>query len=343
WIYQSSALPHERLDHDYVIPLRDARPVARPQPLSPVALPLTLGTPEEEQRRLNARTSGINNGNFAITQTFSSASVVAGASVEVTVSLRNISNEGHQDLVINFYFVLENTSLVTAPTGCRQGALAGQLVLNCPLGNFMPGELKTLTYSVVTGVASKPHVISTAIVGDLRHDAVLNVVNDVQTDSNGDGISDFNESLLSLSAENALTLDGANVVIDVMALYTQGAADQYDGQAETRINQLIAVANQIYADSDVGITLRPVYHGLVPYSDSVDMDTALKALTYKTHPAFADVDAIRSAYGADLVMLFRPQGQETASCGLANLGGFNTQGDFLSSNEKDFAYSNIAI
>ncbi len=343
WIYQSSALPHERLDQDYVIPQRDGFPVARPQPAAPVALPLTLGTSEGEQQGLNARTSWINNGNFAITQQFSTTSVVARGTVDVTVGLRNISNAAHQDLVLNFYFVLENTHLVAAPPGCWQSTPAGQRVLNCPLGNFAPGEAKTLTYSVVTAVASKPNVVSTAIIGDLRHDAVVNVVNDVQIDSNGDGISDFNEGLLSIGSQNALTLDGANVVIDVMALYTQGAADKYGGQAETRINQLIAVANQIYADSEVGITLRPVYHGKVSYNGSPDMDSALQALTYKTHPAFADVDAIRSTYGADLVMLFRPQGQETARCGLANLGGFNTQGDLLTSNEKDFAYASIAI
>lgn len=351
WIYQSSALPHERLDHDYVIPLRDNRPVARPQPVAPVALPLALESSATGQTTSQttgqgvypARTSGINSGNFAIDQKFSSASVVAGGSVDVTVNLRNISNEGHQDLTINFYFVLENTSLLTASNGCRQGTLAGQLVLNCPLGNFAPGEARTLTYSVATGVASKPNVVSTAMIGDLRHDAILKVVSDVQTDSDGDGISDFNEGLLAAGSPNALTLDGSNVVIDVMALYTQGAASQYGGQADTRINQLIAVANQIYADSGVGITLRPVYHGLVSYDDAVGMDKALEDLTYKKHPAFGDVNALRSAYGADLVMLFRPQGQETARCGLANLGGFNTQGDFLSSNEKDFAYSTIAI
>lgn len=347
WIYQSSALPHERLDHDYVIPLRDNRPVARPQPAAPVALPLALAGQTNGQTTgqgaYPARTSGINKGNFALNQQFSSASVIAGGSVDVTVSLRNTSNEGHQDLTINFYFVLENTSLLSAPTGCRQGTLAGQLVLNCPLGNFAPGESRTLTYSVATGAASKPNVVSTAMIGDLRHDAILNVVSDVQTDSDGDGISDFNESLLEVSTQSALTLDGSNVVIDVMALYTQGAANQYGGQADTRINQLIAVANQIYADSGVGITLRPVYHGPVQYDDAADMNSALNALTNKTHPAFTDVNALRSAYGADLVMLFRPQGQETARCGLANLGGFNTQGDFLSSNEKDFAYSTIAI
>jgi hypothetical protein len=259
------------------------------------------------------------------------------------VNLKNISGERHQDLVLNVYFVLENTTLVAAPDGCRTGLLAGQAVLNCVLGDFAANESRALVYSVATGPKSKPYVVSTAVVGALRHDAQLNVVEDIRTDSDGDGISDRNEVLIGTNQRDASSVDRSNVVIDVMALYTPGAAHMYGGDAATRINQLIGIANQIYADSRVGITLRPVYHGQVDYDDAVDMDTALTALTRKTHPAFAQVDALRQTYGADLVMLFRPQGAESARCGLANLGGFNTQGDFLSTAERDFAYSDIAI
>jgi hypothetical protein len=139
------------------------------------------------------------------------------------------------------------------------------------------------------------------------------------------------------------SVDRSNTVIDVMAFYTQGAEDLYPLGVETRINQLISVANQVYSDSGVGITLRPVYHGFVDYNDTDDMDTALNHIMQKTHPAFADVDALRSAWGGDLVMLFRPLGMETGRCGLAPVGGFNTQGDFSAPAEKDFAYSQIAI
>lgn len=343
WIYQTRPLPFQHLDQDFVIPDRGKgplAPVAMPNPLSQA---LSLTGSASVQKSLEARNSGINNGNFAISQKFSSSSVLVGGKVDVTVNLKNISNERHQDLVLNVYFVLENTTLVAAPDGCRRGLLAGQAVLNCVLGDFALNESRALVYTVATGPQSKPYVVSTAVVGTLRHDAQLNVVEDVRTDSDGDGISDRNEALLGTNKLDASSVDRSNVVIDVMALYTPGAADLYGGDAATRINQLIGIANQIYADSRVGITLRPVYHGQVNYEDAVDMDTALTALTRKTHPAFAQVDALRQTYGADMVMLFRPQGSERARCGLANLGGFNTQGDFLSTAEKDFAYSDIAI
>lgn len=343
WIYQASPLPFHNLEQDFVIPDRGAGPLAPVAAPVPISQPLSLTDGNGVQKSLEARNSGINNGNFAISQQFGSSSVLVGGKVDVTVNLKNISSERHQDLALNVYFVLENTTLVSAPAGCRTGLLAGQAVLNCALGDFAPNESRSLLYTVATGPQSKPYVVSTAVVGSLRHDAQLNVVEDIRTDTDGDGISDRNEALLGTNQRDASSVDRSNVVIDVMALYTRGAAELYGGDAATRINQLIGIANQIYADSRVGITLRPVYHGQVDYDDAVGMDTALTALTRKTHPAFAQVDALRQTYGADLVMLFRPQGAERARCGLANLGGFNTQGDFLSTAEKDFAYSDIAI
>lgn len=347
WIYQAKPLPFQNLDQDFVIPDRGEGPLAPAALPTPFSQPLSLngnaGSQKGALKSQEARNAGINNGNFAISQTFGSSSVLVGGKVDVTINLKNISSERHQDLALNVYFVLENTTLVAAPVGCRTGLLAGQAVLNCALGDFAPNESRALVYTVATGPQSKPYVVSTAVVGTLRHDAQLNVVEDIRTDSDGDGISDRNEALLGTNQRDASSVDHSNVVIDVMALYTPGAADLYGGDAATRINQLIGIANQIYADSRVGITLRPVYHGQVDYDEAVDMNTALTALTRKTHPAFAQVDALRQTYGADLVMLFRPQGAERARCGLANLGGFNTQGDFLSTAEKDFAYSDIAI
>jgi len=345
WIYQSAGLPEGAMQQDFVIPQRERPvPVALPA-LPPSSLPLRLGNASEQGQAQGARNAGINSRNLQITQSVGTGSVLAGGTARIEASFRNISNERHEALTVNFYFVLENSTLVSAPEGCRQGSVGGQRVLNCSLGDFAPGESKTLPYTIATTAASKPRVISTALVGELRHDAVLNVVEDVLRDSDNNGISDFNEALLGvgpagLANAGALT---APSVIDVMALYTPGADTLYGGAAQTRINQLIAMANQIYADSGVAITLRPVYMGPVAYSETVDMDTALSALTARRDPAFVAVDSLREQYGADLVMLFRPQGTELDRCGLANLGGFRTQGDFTSSDERQFAFSTIAI
>ena len=343
WIYQSAGLAQVAMQQDYVIPERRPPEAIVPPSLPVTTLPLRLGNVEEGGASSAAKTAGIHAGNLQITQQMGSGSVLAGGSVEVLASFRNTSGEQHDALSVNFYFVLENTTLVSAAAGCRQGTVGGQKVLNCPLGDFAAGQSKSLRFTIATSTASKPRVISTALVGELRHDAVLNVVEDVIKDSDNDGISDFNESLLGTNPAAATSVNNEHSVIDVMALYTPGADALYGGAAQTRINQLIAMANQIYADSDVAITLRPVYMGTVNYSEIADMDTALSALTSRKDVAFAGVDMLREQYGADLVMLFRPQGTELDRCGLANLGGFRTQGDFQSSDERQYAFSTIAI
>ncbi len=345
WIYQSAGLPEGAAQQDFVIPQRERpAPVALPV-LPPNTLPLRLGNANAQGQAQSARNAGINSRNLQITQSVGSGSVVAGGTAQIEATFRNISTERHEALTVNFYFVLENSTLLSASEGCRQGTVGGQRVLNCPLGDFAPGESKTLRYAIATTAASKPRVISTALVGELRHDAVLNVVEDVLRDSDSNGISDFNEALLGIDTLGVASADKWTEpsLIDVMALYTPGADALYGGGAQTRINQLIAMANQIYADSGVAITLRPVYMAPVAYSETADMDTALSALTSRQDPAFAAVDSLRERYGADLVMLFRPQGAEVDRCGLANLGGFRTQGDFTSSNERQFAFSTIAI
>jgi len=336
--------------NDYVIPEagRDlhSRQLVMPSVTSPPQFQLQAnGIPEPgNPSGANATTQAqINEFNFLVEQQVSKPSVLAGQTVDVKIRFENVSTEFHQNLFVEFFFVLENTNLLSVPTNClEQISLTGQIVLHCEIGDFEPGETKEMTYSVLTDEASKPNVISTAIVGNLRVDSFVNVVDDIITDSDADGVSDFNEAIAGTDAADPLSVDNGNVVIDVMALYTQGASDLYAGAAETKINQLVSVANQVYRDSGVGITLRPVHHALVEYNDVDDMDTALNHLIDKTDLAFAEVDALRQTYGADLVMLFRPSvSQETSRCGLAPVGGIDSQGDFSAARES--GYSHIAI
>jgi len=336
WLYESQALLQTNLINDYVIPQRtDPHQHRQPFTLAGEQQGVDLLTP--------ARSSGIGSGNLQIKQQFSRSSAFVGDRVDVTISFSNISLERHQSLTADIYFVLENSSLESAPSNCGQVVLNGQLVLRCQLGDFLAGQTRSIQYTVKTSEQSKPWLISTVIIGNLRDDAYVNVADDIAIDSDGDGLSDFNERLLGTDAFDAFSIDRGLSIIDVLALYTDDALDLYQGHAETRINQLIGMANQVYADSGVAIILRPVYHRQINYPEQHDMDTMLDNLSHGKHPAFVDVPALRETYGADLVMLFRPHRNENDRCGLANLGGYKTQGDFSSSDEKDFAFSVIAI
>lgn len=108
--------------------------------------------------------------------------------------------------------------------------------------------------------------------------------------------------------------------IDVMVLYTPGLASA-SGGATTVINQLVAVANQAYTDSGVGIRLRLVHAAQVSYADAGDNDIALENLSDGTG-VFASVEALRTEKGADMVVLLRPYNRSThGSCGVAWLNG----------------------
>ena len=347
WQYQPQGLGSATgtLQNDFLIPERP--PIQSPELPLPPRLPLQLNDTSTAagQRSDAATVNGIDASNFRVTQTFDRSSAFVGSTVTATLHFENISSESHTGLYAELFFVLEDSILESAATGCReQLSLSLQKVLSCELGNFAPGQVKQFSYRIAVTEASRPRIISTPVVGDFRFaDAILNVVADVRSDSDGDGISDFNETLLGTNPASAASVDHSDAVIDVMAFYTPAAKALYPLGVETRINQLISVANQTYADSGVGIRLRPVYHGEVAYTDNTDMDTALDAIIYNTHPAFANVNALRNLYGGDLVMLLSPLGQETNRCGLAPVGGYNTNGDFSAATEKQFAMSLIGI
>jgi len=129
-------------------------------------------------------TDGINAGNFRVSQDFSSRSVLVGSTVDVSLEFENISTQSHNDLYVEVYFVLENSELVSAPTECRkQLSLSLQTTLYCELGNFVAGEKKSFTYSIVTDERAKPRVMSSLVIGDLRLDGYFTVVDYIRLDT----------------------------------------------------------------------------------------------------------------------------------------------------------------
>lgn len=292
--------------------------------------------------QLAAASSGL-----AISQHFSETALFINRSqdLEVTVEVANNSQSTLLRPVVDIYFILEDSELLSAPA-CQRGFSQGQPILSCQLNESLaPGQRAELRYLVRVPPKSTPmRLWSTAFVGEQRHDAWINVVNDVvAAQSSGDrdaSLSPFNQVLDEKLERDRLD----NVIIDLMAVYSSDAVDLYGRQVSTRINQLISVSNQIFQDSGIGITLRPVYYHQANYpSAGVDMHQQLDELTAGSHPAFADLASLRQRYGADLVTLFRPLGNGSQLCGLANLGGHRSLGDFTAFNDKAYAYSLVGI
>lgn len=131
--------------------------------------------------------------------------------------------------------------------------------------------------------------------------------------------------------------------IDVLAVYTPGAAAEYAGDPTTRINQLFAVSNQIYKDSGINLKIRLAKAVSVNYTDDNAAETALNDITKNTNSAFANVAALREQYKADMVILYRPYRDSHGSCGLAWIGGMGSNGDFSNAQYKSYMFAHIAI
>jgi hypothetical protein len=149
--------------------------------------------------------------------------------------------------------------------------------------------------------------------------------------------------LSSAALLSAFTLPvlAATTVIDVLVVYTKGAADLYGGNPTTRINQLFQVTNQIYADSGVDLEIRVARTLQVDYTDDNAAETALNNITFNQHAAFSGVAAARDQAKADMVILYRPYKSSHGSCGVAWVAG-GANGVF-SAGHKAYMFSHVAI
>ncbi|WMS85650.1 zinc-dependent metalloprotease [Pleionea litopenaei] len=136
-------------------------------------------------------------------------------------------------------------------------------------------------------------------------------------------------SFLLIVSSYSVTSKAASTTIDVLVLYNSDLAAQYSGDANTRIQHLINVSNQIYLDSNIDIELRLVHSQLVSYNTVGDSEVALNRMTNGDSP-FQSIADMRTTYGADMVIFMRPYDDSHNSCGIAWIGGYNSNGNMAS-------------
>ncbi|WP_290575772.1 zinc-dependent metalloprotease [Ketobacter sp.] len=134
----------------------------------------------------------------------------------------------------------------------------------------------------------------------------------------------------------------AEATIDLLIVYTSGTNDLYAGDPMTRFNHLVATANQIYSDSGIDLQLNIKHSVQVNYTDTNNAETALNDITNGSG-AFSSIAGLREVHEADMVVLFRPYHANHGSCGLAWIGGMNTNGDFSAPYIKNYQYSHVAV
>ncbi|MBB5209456.1 reprolysin-like metallopeptidase [Chiayiivirga flava] len=168
----------------------------------------------------------------------------------------------------------------------------------------------------------------------------------IDTDAAGLEHADNDDDAVALSQAasraRVATADAAKAAatsLDVLFVYTEGFAARYPGSAAaTRLNHLVAIANQVFANSHADLALRAVGMDRIGYTDRNDNGLALEHLRDAGAGlgvvGMETVAARRAATGADLVTLIRPHDVEIrGSCGIAFLftgqasEGFNVLSD----------------
>ena len=139
---------------------------------------------------------------------------------------------------------------------------------------------------------------------------------DTLKDSDGDGVSDFNEALQGTDPEDDASTPGTTT-IDVLALYDPHFGTLFQGDPYTRIHHLVEYTNSRFVDSRTNIRLRIV--GI----REIEVPNPLH--NFSTPPRDATGEAAE-LHGADLMLLFRGRQPTHSIQGFAGLGGSRDRG-----------------
>ena len=163
---------------------------------------------------------------------------------------------------------------------------------------------------------------------------------DYLLDTDGDGVGDINEELAQTDPDSAGSVPGSSMV-DVLALYSPGVTTLYDGDPSTRIDHLMTVSNQVLSDSGVDMQLRLVDSQEYAMDESQNIDQWIDAADSRDG-VFANLNELRDSVGADLIVFYRPF-DSGDTCGIAQVGGFLTRGDFSASTNDTNAHTPVFI
>jgi hypothetical protein len=160
-------------------------------------------------------------------------------------------------------------------------------------------------------------------------------------------VSMAGSSTASMQADSVAAIPAATTTVDVALGYSTGFATDLggDSQALTRLQHLVDVTNQAYANSQIDAQIRLVRTVSVNYPDATRNDETLDKLTgsgsIPVDPAFNQLRAVRDQYSADLVSFVRRfRAPENDGCGIAWLIGGNQSG--IDNRDAPFGYSVVS-
>jgi len=114
----------------------------------------------------------------------------------------------------------------------------------------------------------------------------------------------------------ALELQNSGTIVDIMIAYTASARNNAGGTTgiQAKIDNIIAIANQAYLNSNIDMQLNLVHSHEVTYKETGNLHNSLYALTDKNDGQMDSIHKLRDQYGADQVVLLST---DTTACGTA--------------------------
>lgn len=285
--------------------------------------------------------AALSGSDVTIEQSLSASNVQIGEQITVEVAITNnlattISNEN-----VTVYFVLDDSNLVSLDSQCNTSTSGSLNTIECLISSLSPGASFEFSYTVSLTESAYPYTSSSVFVGDVfdqsnhvRDDAFILGLKDTLTDTDGDGISDFNEELTQTDPLDINSTTSAEdiPIIDLMFLYTDRYLDELGPLfPETEINHLVSTVNSYYLNSGALVNFRPIYYGLVNFDFQDSLDVAYDALS-QAEGAFANTLELRDQLGADIVVLMDGPIGPDDTCGVGSLPGRGFNGELFHPN-----------
>ena len=284
-----------------------------------------------------------------VSQSSSKSAYLFDEVISTTYTFRNIAEETHTGIIAHisitnlFYHDPDdipasdpNTIDSYSPECDEYFQNLEGIFLICNLGDIAPGQTKRIdvTYSASSkDFPENPNILygqySQVSIGednDPLSTRFLQVSLDIFTDTDTNGISDFNESILGADKVDFYT--GNDVVIDVLVLYMADLDNFSALSPKPFIYQFFNRANSIFANSDLNITFRPVGLEYIDYPRKFGIDTAMDDLLKGTN-GLEDAEKLRARYGADLVTFLGGRLDDDTYCGKGSIPSSITGGFLL--------------